>query len=159
VQIKFTVKGLEEIKAYIAALPRGVKVAGMRAFTTYILGDESHGLRHMPAYKYVSRAAAGYKPMTPRQRAWFWANGGPDMIGNNRTGATSEGWQMSETSDWSRVNITNNADGVGWTMGEQQARQPAMVGWRKYLVVIASNLAGGMRAANAAVAALLAKKG
>jgi hypothetical protein len=157
-QIKFAVKGLEGVTAYIKGLPRPLKIAAMRAFTTYILGDAGHGLKHEPSYKYVSRAAAGYKPMTDKQRRWFWANGGPDMIGNNRTGAISEGWQMKDSSDWSRVSITNSADGVGYVMGTGQARQPQAVGWRKYLDVINSNLTGGMQAANRAVAALLAKK-
>jgi hypothetical protein len=158
--IRFKAKGIAEVTAFIKSIPRPLKIVAMRALVTYILGDSGRGLRHEPAYKYVTRKSAyGQTFQSEKQRRWFWANGGPDMIGNNRTGATSEGWQMSESSDWSRVDITNSAPGVGWTMGTGQAAQPAKVGWRKYTDVVKSNLAGGMRAANAAVNAWLKSRG
>jgi hypothetical protein len=158
--IRFQIKGLKEVSDFINRLPRGVRIVFMRAYTTYILGDDTHGLRHAPPYKYVSRKQAGYAPMSDRMRGWFWANGGPDMIGDNRTGAISEGWQMRETdSSWTHVSITNTAEGAGWVMGTAQARQPAKVGWRKYMNVIKDNMAGGMRSGLAAVRAFIASRG
>jgi hypothetical protein len=151
--INFKITGVDEIKAFVKALPRGVKIVAMRAITTHILGDKQHGLRHEPSYKYVSRKSAyGFTFFTEKQRRWFWANGGPDMIGNNRTHNIADGWTMKESnSDWSRVSIANEVDGVGWVMGTQQARQPAKVGWRDYMKIIESNMAGAMRAGRAAV--------
>jgi hypothetical protein len=159
--IRFKIKGLKEVSDFINRLPRGVKIVFMRAFTTYILGDDTHGLRHAPPYKYVSRKSAyGFSFFTEKQRRWFWANGGPDMIGDNRKGAIAEGWQMKETdSSWTHVSITNTVEGAGWVMGTAQARQPAKVGWRQFLKVIADNMAGGMRSGLAAVRAFIASRG
>src|SRR5919109_730395 len=155
--VKFTIHGLEQVTAYIKSLPRGVKITAMRALATYILGDRNHGLRHEPAYTYVTRKEAyGETFSSLAQQRWFWANGGPDMIGNNRSHDISEGWTMKETdSSWTHVTISNAAEGVAWVMGDRQAAQPAMVGWRKWRDVVASNMAGGMAAARRAVAAWL----
>lgn len=159
--IKFRAVGIEEIVEFVKSVPRGAKITAMRAFVTYVIGDSNYGLKHEPAYKYVTRKSAyGQTFQSEKQRRWFWANGGPDMIGNNRTGAISNGWAFTETnSDWSRVNVTNNAPGVGWVMGDSQAAQPAKVGWRKYMDVIQSNMAGGLQAAQRAVNDWLASKG
>lgn len=145
--------GLEEWKAFIKEIPQGVRVTFMRAFTTYIIGDKNHGLKHEPAYKYVSRKSAyGQTFVSEKQRRWFWANGGPDMIGNNRTHEISNAWEMKvRDSSWTHVSVENGADGVGWVMGLGQARQPAKVGWRDILKVIQDNMTGAMNAAQDAV--------
>lgn len=159
--MKVRMSGVEEIQAFIKRLvPRGMKKAAMFAVAEYIIGNDSHGLRHEPGYKYVTRKSAyGFTWFTERQRRWFWANGGPDMIGNNRTGAIKDGWDFTDQGGWDRVQLMNNAPGVQWVMGDKQARQPAKVGWRKAADVVQSNLAGALRHARAAVNALIARKG
>lgn len=158
--MKVTISGVKEIKEFIQSIPRGVKKVAMYGIAEYIVGDESHGLKHEPSYKYVSRKSAyGMTFFTDKQRRWFWANGGPDMIGNNRTHAIRDDWDFTDTGGWSRVSIFNQAPGVGWVMGTEQARQPAKVGWRKAMDVVMSNLAGALRAGQRAVDEFLQRKG
>ena len=158
--VKFIPRKFEQVSAYLKALPRGTIKVAMAAIGEWFIGTDRRGLRHTPGYKYVSRARAGYRPMSDKMRRWFWANGGPDMIGNNRTGATSNGWFKKVTGGGYGITIGNKAPGAYYTMSDEgQARQPAAVGWRKISVVVQSNMAGAIRHANAAVRAFLAKKG
>ena len=152
-QTGFNIRGIEEIQAFFRKLPRGSLRAGMRAFGEYILGNERHGLRHSEPYKYVSRKSAyGITFFTEKQRRWFWANGGPDMIGNNRTGVSAQAWTLVEKNNGYKISLQNQTRAAFYTRDDKgQARQPAKVGWRKTSAVVAANTAGAMRAANAAV--------
>lgn len=160
--IKISQKGLEEVRAFIKDLPRGVKIAAMRAATEYLIGDASHGLKHEPAYKWVTRQAAyGVSFFTDRQRAWFFANLDNLNVGqDNRTHEIQNAWTAKEAnSDWNTVKIENSANGVDWVMGKGQARLPAKVGWRKWADVVASNLDGAIQRAQQAVNAWIKSKG
>lgn len=162
--IKITTRGLDEFIAYVRKLPRGVKIAAMRAGTEYLIGNEQHGLRHEPPYNYVSRTRAYGQPFSSekQQRWFFWAlsegliNPGQD----NRTHDIANSWVIKETdSSWTRVRIENDAEGAQWVIGTKQAAQPAMVGWRVWTQTVADNMAGMIRAAQAAVSAWLKTKG
>ena len=152
-QTGFNIRGIEEIQAFFRKLPRGSLRTGMRAFGEYILGNEQRGLRHQEPYKYVSRKSAyGITFFTEKQRRWFWANGGPDMIGNNRTGESANAWTLVEKNNGYKISLQNQTRAAFYTRDDKgQARQPAKVGWRKTSAVVAANTAGAMRAANAAV--------
>ena len=152
-QTGFNIRGIEEIRAFFRKLPRGSLRAGMRAFGEYILGNEQRGLRHQEPYKYVSRKSAyGITFFTEKQRRWFWANGGPDMIGNNRTGESANAWTLVEKNNGYKISLQNQTRAAFYTRDDKgQARQPAKVGWRKTSAVVAANTAGATRAANAAV--------
>lgn len=158
--IKITEKGIPEIQAWMRTLPNGIKIAFMRAFTEYMIGDEHHGLRHEPGYKYVTpfQSYSGDPAKAARQRAWIFSH--LDQIGqDNRTHDISNSWASKETSDWTRVQITNQAPGVGWVMGAQQSRQSRAAGWRYYGDVLKTNMAGAFNAGLRAVRALLSRKG
>ena len=152
-QTGFNIRGIKEIQAFFRKLPRGSLRAGMRAFGEYILGNEQRGLRHSEPYKYVSRKSAyGITFFTEKQRRWFWANGGPDMIGNNRTGESAKAWTLVEKNNGYKISLQNQTRAAFYTRDDKgQARQPAKVGWRKTSAVVAANAAGAMRSANAAV--------
>jgi hypothetical protein len=156
-QVKFgPVRGIEKIESFLQSLPRGVVKVGLEAIGEWFVGSDNRGLRHYPGYKYVSRARAGYRPMSAKMRRWFWANGGPDMIGNNRTGATKAGWRAVPGNNGYRMSLQNSAPGAYYTMSDKgQAAQPAAVGWRKVSEVVSTNIAGAMRHAVAAINALL----
>lgn len=159
--MKVRMTGVEEIKAFIKRIvPRGMKKVVMFEIATHLIGNDSHGLRHEPSYKYVTRKSAyGFTFFTDRQRRWFWANGGPDMIGNNRTGAIKNGWDFTDQGNWDRVSIFNQAPGVEHVMGDMQARQPAKVGWRKARDVIESNIKSAIHAGQIALDKFIARKG
>lgn len=145
--IKWTIKGVPEVKALIQSLPSGVKVVFMRAFTKYLIGDSRHGLSHEPGYHYVSpfQSYSDDPAKAARQRAWQFAN--LDKIGHdNRTHDIANGWVQNETSDWARVKIENDAEGVGRVMGDQQTRHSKAAGWKYYFDVIMENLDGAIDA-------------
>ena len=156
--LKISIRGVEEWKAYLKTVPHGTVRIALRAIVEWVLGNESRGLRHYEPYKEVSRARAGYGPMSDKQRRWFWANGGPDMIGNNRTNATANAWQSKETNNGYGQTVWNKSEGAKWIWSDQQARQPALVGHRTALEKIQTNIAGAIRHAQAAIHAWLKKK-
>lgn len=156
-QVKFRVQGIEPIKALLYKLPRGAVKATLAAISDYFIGSDRRGLRHAPPYKYVTRKKAyGHTFSSEKQRRWFFANGGPDMIGNNRTGATQQGWYSKVTNGGYGMTIGNKAPGAYYTMSDQgQAAQPRMVGWQKVSAIIDANIRGAMRAGIAALNAFL----
>lgn len=155
-EVRYRVRGIKELEAFLKTLPRGTVRAALTAFTQYVIGDSRHGLKHPDPYKYVSRKRAyGQTFKNDKQRRWFYANGGPDMIGNHRTGRSTDAWQYVEVSPY-KYTITNPEPGAYFTRDDDgQARQPGMVGWRKVTRVIQDNMAGALRSATAAVNAWL----
>ena len=150
---KFVIRNVEAVQNYIRSLPRGVVKIGLAAIAEYILGDSGHGLRHDDPYKYVSRQSAYGKTFSSdKQRRWFWANGGPDMIGKPRTGDTARAWYKKETNSGYGYTLQNDTAAAYYTRSDYgQAAQPAMVGWRKTSKVVEDNIKGAIRHAIAEV--------
>ncbi len=177
-QIKFRIRNVEAVQSFLRAIPRGAVKVALEAFTDYIIGDESHGLRHAEPYKFVKRKSAyGFtgakfengKPVPAgyfskeqfRYVAWktkgFTQNMGS---ASNRTGESTAAWKAVPRNDGYRFTIQNNTAGGYWTRHDKkQARQLGKVGWRKIMTVLADNYKGGIRHAVAAVKAYLDKKG
>jgi len=163
--IKLTLKGIEPIRKFIQELPRGIKSRAMKGIAEYILGNESRGLKHYPAYRYVSRKSAyGVTFFSEAQRGFVMAaiRRGDIVPGvENRSGAIQDGWAYKESdADWRTVKFTNSAPGVQYVMGDTtQAAQPAKVGWRRVLEVITANFYGAIRHAQSIVNAWIKSKG
>ncbi len=152
----------ETVQQYLKTVPYGGLKVALKAFVEYVIGNASHGLKHPEPYKYVSREAAyGETFSSPKQRAYVMAKirSGEITPGrSNRTGNSEEAWQYVMITDYNYT-IVNPEPGAYWTRDDQgQANQPAMVGWRKTMAVVMDNMAGGMRAANAAVKKYFASK-
>lgn len=160
-QVKQEIRGIDELIAYIKTVPHGAVKVSLDALADWFIGSPKHGLRHAPSYRYISRKKAyGESFVSDKQRRWFWANGGPDMIGNNRSGATENGWYKKPSNGGYGIDLGNKALGAYWTQdNEGQAAQPALVGWRKVMQNISDNMTGAMRHANAAVGKWLKSKG
>jgi hypothetical protein len=156
-QVKIQVRGIEKVQSSLRDLPRGVVKVGLNAIGDWFVGTDNRGLRHYPSYRHVSRKRAyGMTFSSEKQRRWFFANGGADMIGNHRTGNTKNAWKAVKSSGGYKLSLQNNTPGAYYTMSDKgQARQPAMVGWRKVSEVVKSNLAGALRHALAAVNAYI----
>ena len=158
--VRFQLRNVERVKKYLADTLRGTMLVGMRAIAEYILGNSQHGLRHNEPYRYVSRKAAyGQTFFSEKQRRWFWANGGPDMIGDHRTNKASEGWAYVETKGGYAGKFVNSTPDAYYTRDDYgQARQPALAGWRKVSRVISDNIQGAIRHANAEIGKYLKSK-
>jgi len=163
-QIKFRIRNVEAVQSFLRAIPKGAVRVALEAFTEYVIGNESHGLRHADPYKYVTRKAAyGFSFFTDKQRRWFfWAlnTGKIDPGSGKRTGESTAAWKAVPRNDGYRFTIQNNTAGGYWTRHDtRQARQLGKVGWRKIMIVLADNYKGGIRHAVAAVKKYLNKKG
>lgn len=166
--IKITGKGFQEFQDYIKRIyPRGTRITAMRAIAEYLIGNERHGLKHEPAQKVVSRAEAYGKVSDAPPGYFSWAqfryvakmtNGFKENIPYDRTHELANAWEQRETDDWRRVALLNETPGSEWVVGDKQARQPALVGWRKWRDVVASNYKGAIRAAQQSVNRLLKEK-
>lgn len=157
--VKMSIRGVEEINAFIKTVPRGTVKIGLRAIATYIIGTAQHGLRHDEPQKYVSRKKAGYKT-SAKQWAYLFASGilESDRRGNvtvnhyKRTGETAAAWKAVETKGGYGQSLQNPKIGAHYTRDDQgQTRQHALAGRRKVSAVIAANLAGALRSAQARV--------
>ena len=160
-QIKFRIRNVEAVQSFLRAIPRGAVKVALEAFTDYIIGDESHGLRHADPYKFVTRKSAyGFSFFTDKQRRWFfWAlkTGKIDPGSGKRTGESTAAWKAVPRNDGYRFTVQNNTAGGYWTRHDKkQARQLGKVGWRKIMTVLADNYKGGIRHAVAAVKKYLA---
>lgn len=146
--IKFRITGIEDVKAFISSLPRGVKMAASRAFAEYVIGNSSHGLKHEPV-RITHDENNPYIWQSEKQRKAFFASDGFGAgIPTQRTGEMSAAWSYTESnSDWGRVNIINDSGYAGFVMGNAQQDGHKQDGWRYYLDVVQSNMAGAMRSA------------
>lgn len=155
-EIKVVVRNLDIVNKFLKELPRGTLRTGLRAIAEYLLGDESHGLRHYEPYKYVKpfRSYSLDPAKAAKQRRWIFAH--LDIIGqNNRrgmNGGTISAWQMKETNNGYGFTLSNNSKGAGWIWGDNtQTRHQKAVGHRKLSDKIASNMKGAIRHALAMV--------
>jgi hypothetical protein len=154
--VSVKVRGVEELRQFFKELPRGTMRDAIKAATEYLIGNESHGLKHLVNYKYVSRKSAyGVTFFSDRQRRWFFAALADGRINpgvDNRTGKTSAGWTYSTTNNGYQTKIYNETQGAKYVQSDAwQARQPAKVGHRKVSDVISTNIKGAMQAAERAV--------
>lgn len=160
-KVELSARSSERVKTWLKSIIYGVKGKALEAFTQYIVGNNQHGLKHYPPYKYVTRKRAyGQTFQSDKQRRYVMAKikSGEITPGKSqRTGKQADSWgyQMRGTS----ARVYNTATGAKYTMGNRtQARQPELVGWRKIQDVVMSNFVGAMRYAQQAVNSFLKTK-
>lgn len=129
--VKINVRGIEEITAYMKALPHGVKRVAMWAVAEYMIGDDNHGYRHYPplsSQAYLKKSPPGYV----------------------RTNNLKEGWTVN--NDEYNPKITNSVPYAPYVPRWKK------YGWRDWLQVATDNMKGAMRHANAKVKDFLKRK-
>lgn len=155
--ISFKVRGLEEVQAFLKSLPRGTMKVAIAAMSEYILGDDTHGLRHYPPRR-SHGAGNPYRWQSEKQRRAFFATKGFGKgIPSRRSYELSRGWQQSV--DPYRKTLFNRVPYAKYVMGNQQQKGHTTDGWRKIGKVITDNVKGGMLRARQAVAKWIANKG
>jgi len=156
-QIKFSARGIEEVKKFLQGLPYGAKVVVMRAFSEHIIGDENHGLKHEP--QQVEHGEGNpYQWQSEKQRKAFFASDGFGQgIPTKRTHEGVNSWTMKVVdSNWTQVKIEG---GNIFVQGNFQQRGHKADGWKTYFELLASNTAGGLRHAHAKLNEWLRGKG
>jgi len=140
--------GIDQLASRISSLPPVYIEEVMDEVGDYAVGVMKDA---QPKRKYVSRMAAyGKTWVSAKQRRFFmWAVSTGKIPGwvmtkdgprgqYIRSGAMAEAWDINKTDD--SFMLTNPTAAAFWTMGDQQARQPAMVGWKKAAKIIAGAL-------------------
>ena len=150
-----------DLGEFISTLPYRTRGLATEAAADFIIGDENHGLKHEPKYRYVTRKRAyGKTFVSDKQRKYVMAmiKSGKITPGKaNRTHAISNAWRKKNSK--TKTTIMNDAEGVEYVMGDKkQARQPALVGWRKISVIVKTNTPGAMKAADKAVTRYIKSK-
>lgn len=161
IKIEVSARSIQKVKDWLASIQRGVKGRALEEFTRYIVGNNQHGLKHYPPYKYVTRKKAyGQTFVSDKQRRYVMAKikSGEITPGTpQRTGKQADSWGYTVAG--TRARVYNTATGSKYTMGNRtQARQPELVGWRKVKDVITSNFSGAIRSAQLAVNRFLKSK-
>lgn len=149
------IKGLAELDAKLAKLPRFAVDAAADEAAKYML----EVLKEQPPPKYVSRKAAyGRTFQSDRQRRWFFANEMQNKIPYRRTQALHDGWKI--VGSGASLIIANEEEAAVWTMDDrQQARQPAMVGWKKVGTIFRERMRQVIRHAEAGIKKAMRKAG
>jgi hypothetical protein len=165
--IKVSIKGVDKVVEYLRTVPLGIKTVAGRSVAEYLVGNESHGLKHAPGYKHINRYAGfpelsyenakgetihGYKSAQQhRYVMWAISKGIINPGQNNRTGNLQNSWVVG--GEPPRYVIKNNVKYAGYVLGEEdQTRMHNLIGWRRVSQNIADNIAGAIRAANLAIA-------
>jgi hypothetical protein len=153
--IRQPVRNIDKVQAFLREVPRGTVKPALNAIAVYLIGDERHGLRHSPPYKYVSRARA-YGQVSDAPPGYFsWkqfryvmakiASGEITPGVPQRTGETGAAYGYHETNNGYGVTIDNPKTSAYYTQHDTgQARQPALVGWRKVSKNIQDNIKGAL---------------
>jgi hypothetical protein len=155
--VSFKIRGIEEIQAFLKALPKGTMKVAIAAMSEFMLGDEHHGLRYNPPRKTHGKGNP-YHWQSDKQRRAFFATGGFGRgIPSKRTGKLSGGWQSSV--DPYRKTLFNRVPYAKYVQGDAQQTGHEIDGWRKVGKVILDNMKGGMLRARQAVAKWITNKG
>ena len=155
--IKTSVRGIEQLKALFKRVPVEIRKGAVEEATKYLIGDSSHGLKHMVKYRYVSRKDAyGHTFVSDKQRKYVMARireGSINPGSGYRSGQMVAGWGYTKQGGGYGATIYNKAKGAEFVYGDDtQARQITMVGHRKISEIISTNIAGAMQKVNQFVA-------
>lgn len=154
--IKITSRGIPELQAWLKSLAQNVKRIASEAVAEYLVGDESHGLKHYPPYQHITVKQAYGGFVSDKQRRYVMAriNEGSITPGvPHRTGELQRGWEYK--AQGSRYAITNSTQYAQYVVGGQQANMQRLIGWRLVWQNIQDNLKGAYRHAQAQVKAWL----
>jgi hypothetical protein len=156
-EVKIKISGIDKISKFLKTLPKEVRRLALYEIQKYIIGGTDGGLRKSPPYKFVKRARA-YGKVSDAPAGYFswkqfryvaWLTEGFTKF-YKRTGGSSAAWTWEQTSRG--MTIHNKTQAAYYTRDDKgQARQPALVGWRKAGEVVRERMEKAMKLANSAV--------
>jgi hypothetical protein len=159
--IKFTSAGIPAVLEWLKKIGYSSQRKATELVTEYLVGNQEHGLKHYPPYKYVpyAKAYGGFK--SAKQRRYVMAmikEGRIDPGYPHRTGEFQRGWSF-QPSGANRYTIKNDTPYAGYLVGnDYQANMPRLIGWRKIADIIKSNLSGAFRHAQAGLKKWIAEQ-
>jgi len=150
---------MPETKAWLMSLANDIKQKATGWVAEYLVGDQSHGLKHYSPYKYITvEQSGGWKSDKQRRYVMAMINEGKIDPGvPHRTGELQRGWKYAAAG--SLYTITNDTPYGHWVMGPgTQTQMHAMGGWRTTVDNIADNIRGAIRHAQSKVNEWLRRK-
>lgn len=142
--IDVKVTGIKELAAKIEKLPKAVAEGGVEYSVNYLLGVLIN--KAIPPYKHVSRASA--YPDAPAGPGWFSDKQRRYVMmmihrGGIKIPYTRAGKSGGVQSRWKIIGkgvdmtvVNDSPEAVYLYDDQRQARQPAMVGWKKMGAII-----------------------
>ena len=159
--MKVNLTGDKTLFDFIKTIPRGMRVVAMRAIGRHYIESKTSDLRREPPYKYFKFKDVYGGWFSQRQQGYVMAmiHEGKITPGfSHRSHEIRDGWRMNETDDWRRVSLLNDAPGVNWVKGDNQARMMKEMGWTPTAKDVEGGLANAMREAQQEVNAALQSK-
>jgi len=150
--IKISVRGINETLQWLDNLAKDIRMVATRAMAEYLVGDESHGLKHYPPYKHVPWSAIGGF-VSEKQRRYVMANirnGNitPGISASN--GYLRDAWQY--TAKGTNYVISNDVKYAPYLVGQgTQSRRAIAQAWRTTTQTIKDNWSGAIGHAKAAI--------
>jgi hypothetical protein len=144
---------IEKVREFLNNLDKSVKDIAGAGVSEYLIGDESHGLKHYPLYKHVSWAEIGGF-VSDKQRRFVMAMIGKGEITpgiSQSNGYFRDAWQYKKQGP--NYIITNDVgygpylvSASGW-----QSKMAKAHGWRTTLENMRDNADGAIRHAVAKI--------
>ena len=163
--ITITSRGIPELSAWLKSLGNNVRQIATEAVAEYIVGDDSHGLKHEPGYTYVNRYAGfpnlsyttstgkvvpGYASAKQHAYVMMQIQRGVIKPGqDNRTHQLRDSWKYQ--AQGGTYKIQNPVSYAQYVQGGRQTRMHALIGWRQAFQVARDNLQGAYRHAEAKI--------
>lgn len=165
--LRITSKGIPELQAWLENIKFSHRRIALEGVAEYLVGDEKHGLKHDPYYKYVNRYAGfpelGYTTSTGKWvPGWASLKQHQYVMAKIRSGEIKPGARVNEPTKLSEAwtykaggantyVITNPQAYAGYVVGDQQTRMHSLIGWRKWRDTISANVAGAIRHAQSKI--------
>ncbi len=141
-------RGLEELTDYISGLARQFRGVVTEVMSDDLIGTTYRGLKHYPAYKKVTRRAAfGRAFESIKQQRYVMgqiASGRIEPGYPHRTGRYQNSWERTGSGVGSV--IEGELPHEGWPN-----RLAKRIGWRDPMVIISTNIAHAIQAAERAI--------
>ena len=157
--IKITSRGIPELQAWLKSLANGVRDEATRAVAEYLVGDETHGLKHYPPYKHVPYSQIGGF-VSDKQRRYVMAKIRDGSITPGQSASNGyfrDAWTYK--AQGGRYEIKNDVGYAKYLVGNaQQSLHSNKQGWRTIAKNISDNLAGAYRHAQAEIKKWLAAR-
>ena len=152
---------LKAVQEWLGSLPDGAREVIVDAGMEWLVGNEFHGAKQSPYYKYVNRYAGfpnlfyttstgkivpGYASAKQHRYVMAAIASGEIKPGqDNRTGKMQDSYVTTKPDPYTSI-TTNTSDYAKWVRGEtMQTRMHDLIGWRSMSEVVSTNIKGMYR--------------
>ena len=152
---------LKAVQEWLGSLPAGATEVVVDAGMEWLVGNEFHGAKQSPYYKYINRYAGfpnlffttstgkivpGYASQKQFNYVhWAISQGIIKPGQDNRTGKMQDSYVTTKPNPYTSI-TTNTAPYAKWVRGEtMQTRMHDKIGWRSMSEVVSTNIKGMYR--------------